>query len=150
MSPLADEPWFMDLFLSFKNPVLGVLAGAVLTAVLQSSSASVGILQALTSTGAVTYAAAVPIIMGQNIGTTVTALISSAGANKNAKRTAFVHLYFNLIGTLVFLCGFYGLHALLGFSFYNETANTFGIAIVHTIFNIVTTAILVPFNRVLE
>ena len=150
MSPLADEPWFMDLFLSFKNPVLGVLAGAVLTAVLQSSSASVGILQALTSTGAVTYAAAVPIIMGQNIGTTVTALISSAGANKNAKRTAFVHLYFNLIGTLVFLCGFYGLHALLGFSFYNETANTFGIAIVHTIFNIVTTAILLPFNRVLE
>ena len=150
MSPLADEPWFMDLFLSFKNPVLGVLAGAVLTAVLQSSSASVGILQALTSTGAVTYAAAVPIIMGQNIGTTVTALISSAGANKNAKRTAFVHLYFNLIGTLVFLCGFYGLHALLDFSFYNETANTFGIAIVHTIFNIVTTAILLPFNRVLE
>ena len=150
MSPLADEPWFMDLFLSFKNPVLGVLAGAVLTAVLQSSSASVGILQALTSTGAVTYAAAVPIIMGQNIGTTVTALISSAGANKNAKRTAFVHLYFNLIGTLVFLCGFYGLHALLGFSFYSETANTFGIAIVHTIFNIVTTAILLPFNRVLE
>ena len=150
MSPLADEPWFMNLFLSFKNPVLGVLAGAVLTAVLQSSSASVGILQALTSTGAVTYAAAVPIIMGQNIGTTVTALISSAGANKNAKRTAFVHLYFNLIGTLVFLCGFYGLHALLGFSFYSETANTFGIAIVHTIFNIVTTAILLPFNRVLE
>ena len=123
MSPLADEPWFMDLFLSFKNPVLGVLAGAVLTAVLQSSSASVGILQALTSTGAVTYAAAVPIIMGQNIGTTV---------------------------TLVFLCGFYGLHALLGFSFYSESANTFGIAIVHTIFNIVTTAILLPFNRVLE
>ena len=150
MSPLADEPWFMDLFLSFKNPILGVIAGAVLTAVLQSSSASVGILQALTSTGAVTYSAAVPIIMGQNIGTTVTALISSAGANKNAKRTAFVHLYFNLIGTLVFLCGFYGLHALLGFSFYNETANTFGIAIVHTIFNIVTTAILLPFNRVLE
>ena len=92
------------------------------------------------------YAAAVPIIMGQNIGTTVTALISSAGANKNAKRTAFVHLYFNLIGTLVFLCGFYGLHALLGFSFYSETANTFGIAIVHTIFNIVTTAIL-PASR---
>ena len=147
---LKDVPEFTQLFLMFRNPVLGVLAGAVLTAVLQSSSASVGILQALTSTGAVTYAAAVPIIMGQNIGTTVTALISSAGANKNAKRTAFVHLYFNLIGTLVFLCGFYGLHALLGFSFYNETANTFGIAIVHTIFNIVTTAILLPFNRVLE
>ena len=150
MSPLADEPWFMDLFLSFKNPILGVIAGAVLTAVLQSSSASVGILQALTSTGAVTYSAAVPIIMGQNIGTTVTALISSAGANKNAKRTAFVHLYFNLIGTIIFLCGFYGLNALIGFSFFADTANTFGIAIVHTVFNVVTTAILLPFNRVLE
>ena len=150
MSPLADEPWFMDLFLSFKNPILGVIAGAVLTAVLQSSSASVGILQALTSTGAVTYSAAVPIIMGQNIGTTVTALISSAGANKNAKRTAFVHLYFNVIGTVIFLCGFYGLNALIGFSFFADTANTFGIAIVHTVFNVVTTAILLPFNRVLE
>ena len=150
MSPLADEPWFMQLFLSFKNPVLGVVAGAVLTAVLQSSSASVGILQALCSTGAVTFSAAVPIIMGQNIGTTVTALISSAGANKNAKRTAFVHLYFNLIGTVVFLLGFYGLNALIGFSFFNETANTFGIAIVHTVFNVVTTAILLPFNRALE
>ena len=150
MSPLADEPWFMDLFLSFKNPILGVIAGAVLTAVLQSSSASVGILQALTSTGAVTYSAAVPIIMGQNIGTTVTALISSAGANKNAKRTAFVHLYFNVIGTILFLCGFYGLNALIGFAFFNDTANTFGIAIVHTIFNVVTTAILLPFNRLLE
>ena len=150
MSPLADEPWFMDLFLSFKNPILGVIAGAVLTAVLQSSSASVGILQALTSTGAVTYSAAVPIIMGQNIGTTVTALISSAGANKNAKRTAFVHLYFNVIGTILFLCGFYGLNALIRFAFFNETANTFGIAIVHTIFNIVTTAVLLPFSGALE
>ncbi len=140
----------MDLFLSFKNPILGVIAGAVLTAVLQSSSASVGILQALTSTGAVTYSTAVPIIMGQNIGTTVTALISSAGANKNAKRTAFVHLYFNVIGTILFLCGFYGLNALIGFAFFNDTANTFGIAIVHTIFNVVTTAILLPFNRLLE
>ena len=88
--------------------------------------------------------------MGQNIGTTVTALISSAGANKNAKRTAFVHLYFNVIGTILFLCGFYGLNALIGFAFFNETANTFGIAIVHTIFNVVTTAILLPFNRLLE
>lgn len=150
MSPLADEPWFMDLFLSFSNPILGVIAGAVLTAVLQSSSASVGILQALTSTGAVTYSAAVPIIMGQNIGTTVTALISSAGANKNARRTAFVHLYFNIIGSCVFLAGFYGLYAIFQFSFFNEVANTFGIAVVHTIFNVVTTAILLPFNRVLE
>ena len=150
MSPLADEPWFMQLFLAFSNPIFGVIAGALLTALLQSSSASVGILQALTSTGAVTYSAAVPIIMGQNIGTTVTALISSAGANKNARRTAFVHLYFNVIGTLVFLALFYGLNALFSFSFFNETANTFGIAIVHTVFNVVTTALLLPFNRVLE
>ena len=150
VAPLRESAVFQNLFVTMTNPILGVLVGVVVTVIIQSSSASVGILQALTSTGAVTYAAAVPIIMGQNIGTTVTALISSAGANKNAKRTAFVHLYFNLIGTLVFLCGFYGLHALLGFSFYNETANTFGIAIVHTIFNIVTTAILLPFNRVLE
>ena len=150
MSPLADEPWFMDLFLTFKNPALGVIAGAVLTAVLQSSSASVGILQALTSTGAVTFSAAMPIIMGQNIGTCVTALISSMGANKNARRTAFVHLYFNVIGTVIFLGGFYGLNALFHFAFFNATANTFGIAIVHTCFNLVTTAVLLPFNRVLE
>ena len=148
--PLQNEAWFTSLFTRFSNPLLGVLVGALVTGIIQSSSASVGILQALSATGVITYGSAIPIIMGQNIGTTVTALISSAGANKNAKRTAFVHLYFNLIGTLVFLCGFYGLHALLGFSFYNETANTFGIAIVHTIFNIVTTAILLPFNRVLE
>ena len=150
MSPLAGEAWFMDLFLAFTNPLFGVVAGAVLTAVLQSSSAAVGILQALSSTGAVTFSAAVPIIMGQNIGTTVTALISSAGANKNAKRTAFVHLYFNVIGTVVFLCGFYLLHAIFQFSFFNDQINTFGIAMVHTIFNVVTTAILLPFNRVLE
>lgn len=150
MSPLADEPWFMDLFLTFSNPILGMIAGALLTALLQSSSAAVGILQALTSTGAVSYSAAVPIIMGQNIGTTVTALISSAGANKNARRTAFVHLYFNVIGSVVFLTLFYGLNALLHFGFFGDTANTFGIAIVHTVFNVVTTAILLPFNRVLE
>ena len=147
---LADVPAFRQLFIAFQNPVLGLLAGAVLTAVIQSSSASVGILQALAVTGQVSYGAAIPIIMGQNIGTTVTALISSAGANKNAKRTAFVHLYFNVIGTILFLCGFYGLNALIGFAFFNETANTFGIAIVHTIFNVVTTAILLPFNRLLE
>lgn len=150
MSPLADEPKFIELFLAFSNPLLGVLAGAVLTAILQSSSASVGILQALSSTGAVTYSAAVPIIMGQNIGTTVTALISSAGANKNARRTAFVHLYFNVIGTVFFLTGFYGLNALIHFAFFDQVANTFGIAIVHTVFNVVTTAILLPFNKLLE
>ncbi len=114
MSPLADEPWFMDLFLSFKNPILGVIAGAVLTAVF---AVLVGLrrypAQALTRTGAVTYSTAVPIIMGQNIGTTVTALISSAGANKTQSAPPFVHLYFNVIGTILFLCGFYGLNALI-------------------------------------
>lgn len=150
MKPLANEPWFAALFLRFTNPALGVLAGALLTALLQSSSASVGILQALCATGAVSYSAAMPIIMGQNIGTTVTALISSAGANKNARRTAFVHLYFNVIGTVVFLTGFYALNALLHFSFFHQTANTFGIAVVHTLFNVITTALLLPFNRLLE
>ena len=150
MSPLAEEPWFADLFLAFSNPVLGVLVGALLTAVIQSSSASVGILQALCMTGAVSYSSALPIIMGQNIGTTVTAMIASAGANKNARRTAFVHLYFNVIGTVIFLTGFYLLNAIFQFPFYHETATTFGIAIIHTTFNVVTTAALLPFNRVLE
>ena len=150
MSPLANEPWFMDLFLSFSNPLLGMLAGAVLTAVLQSSSAAVGILQALSATGAVTYASAMPIIMGQNIGTTITALLSSTGATKNAKRTAFVHLYFNVIGSVVFLGGFYGLNALIHFSFFHSVTDTFGIAIVHTLFNVITTALLLPMNRLLE
>ena len=150
MSPLAGEPWFMKLFLSFSNPLLGMLAGAVLTALLQSSSAALGILQALSATGAVNYASAMPIIMGQNIGTTITALLSSTGANKNAKRTAFVHLYFNVIGSLVFLGGFYGLNALIHFSFFNDPTDTFGIAVVHTLFNVITTAILLPANRWLE
>ena len=150
MSPLAGEQWFMELFLSFQNPLLGMVAGAVLTAVLQSSSAAVGILQALSATGAVTYASAMPIIMGQNIGTTITALLSSTGANKNAKRTAFVHLYFNLIGSLIFLAGFYGLNALIKFSFFGAATDEVGIAIVHTLFNLITTCILLPFNRLLE
>ena len=149
-APLADAPWFGELFLAFTNPVLGVLVGALLTAIIQSSSASVGILQALsTSTGAVSLAAAMPIIMGQNIGTTVTALISSAGANKNARRTAMVHLYFNIIGTAFFLAGFYALNAVFHFPFYHDQANAFNIAVVHTVFNLVTTAILLPFNKVL-
>ncbi len=150
MSPLAGEQWFMDLFLSFQNPLLGMLAGAVLTALLQSSSAAVGILQALSGTGAVTYSSAMPIIMGQNIGTTITALLSSTGANKNAKRTAFVHLYFNLIGSLVFLGGFYGLNALIHFSFFDMATDTFGIAVVHTLFNVITTALLLPAASWLE
>ncbi len=150
MKPLAGEPWFMELFLSFTNPILGMIAGAVLTAVLQSSSAAVGILQALSATGAVTYASAMPIIMGQNIGTTITALLSSTGASKNAKRTAFVHLYFNLIGSVVFLCGFYALNAVIGFSFFDAPTDTFGIARVHTLFNLITTCVLLPFNKLLE
>lgn len=150
MNPLADEPWFMNLFLSFQNPLLGMIAGAVLTALLQSSSAAVGVLQALSATGAVTYSSAMPIIMGQNIGTTITALISSTGANKNAKRTACVHLYFNLIGSLVFLTGFYGLNALVHFSFFHQATDTFGIAVVHTLFNLITTALLLPAARWLE
>ena len=149
-APLADAPWFGDLFLAFTNPILGVLVGALLTAIIQSSSASVGILQALSlSTGAVSIAAAMPIIMGQNIGTCVTALISSAGANKNARRTAMIHLYFNIIGTTVFLTGFYALNAVFHFSFYYEQANAFNIAVIHTVFNLVTTAILLPFNKLL-
>ncbi len=150
MSPLAGEQWFMNLFLSFQNPLLGMLAGAVLTALLQSSSAAVGVLQALSATGAVTYSSAMPIIMGQNIGTTITALLSSTGANKNAKRTACVHLYFNLIGSLVFLGGFYGLNALVHFSFFNMATDTFGIAVVHTLFNLITTALLLPATNLLE
>ncbi len=150
MSPLAGEQWFMDLFLSFQNPLLGMLAGAVLTALLQSSSAAVGVLQALSATGAVTYSSAMPIIMGQNIGTTITALLSSTGANKNAKRTACVHLYFNVIGSLVFLGGFYGLNALVHFSFFNQATDTFGIAVVHTLFNVITTALLLPAASWLE
>ena len=151
MAPLADEAWFLDIFVALsRNPLLGVLAGALLTALLQSSSAAVGILQVLSATGAITFSAAVPIIMGQNIGTTTTAVISSVGANKNARRTAFVHLYFNIIGTMVFLVGFYGLNALVHFPFYNDAVNTFGIAVVHTIFNVVTTLVLLPFSRVLE
>lgn len=149
-APLADAPWFGDLFLAFTNPILGVLVGALLTAIIQSSSASVGILQALSlSTGAVSIAAAMPIIMGQNIGTCVTALISSAGANKNARRTAMIHLYFNIIGTTVFLTGFYALNAVFHFSFYYEQANAFNIAVIHTVFNLTTTAILLPFNKLL-
>ena len=128
----------------------GLLTGLAVTAVIQSSSATTVMVVGFVNSGLLSLKQSIPVIMGANIGTTVTALISSAGANKNAKRTAFVHLYFNVIGTVIFLCGFYGLNALIGFSFFADTANTFGIAIVHTVFNVVTTAILLPFNRVLE
>jgi len=150
VKPLANVPEFTHILLMFKNPLLGMLAGLILTAAIQSSSASVGILQSLCVTGAVSYGAALPIIMGQNIGTCVTALLSSIGASKNAKRTAFVHLYFNIIGTAIFMIGFYALNAVLHFSFIDSIANPAGIAVIHSVFNIVATAILLPFHRVLE
>ena len=150
MKPLADMPWFSSLFLHFSNPILGVLAGAALTAIIQSSSASVGILQALALTGSVTYGSAIPIIMGQNIGTCVTAMISSVGASKNAKRAAFVHLYFNVIGVVLFLTAFYSLNALLHFEIIHDTVSVMGIAVIHSTFNVITTLVLLPFNRVLE
>ena len=150
VKPLADVPEFANILLMFKNPLLGMLAGLVLTAVIQSSSASVGILQSLCVTGAVSYGAAIPIIMGQNIGTCVTALLSSIGASKNAKRTAFVHLYFNIIGTAIFMIIFYVLNAVLHFSFIDSIANPAGIAVIHSVFNIFATAILLPFHSGLE
>ena len=150
MKPLADMPWFSSLFLHFSNPILGVLAGAALTAIIQSSSASVGILQALALTGSVTYGSAIPIIMGQNIGTCVTAMISSVGASKNAKRAAFVHLYFNVIGVVLFLTAFYSLNTLLHFEIIHDTVSVMGIAVIHSTFNVITTLVLLPFNRMLE
>ena len=147
---LADVPAFRQLFITFQNPALGLLAGAVLTAIIQSSSASVGILQALAVTGQVSYGAAIPIIMGQNIGTCVTALISSIGVNKNARKVAVVHITFNLIGTVVCLCLFYGLHAIFHFAFVATPINAVGISAVHTIFNVFTTALLCPFTKQLE
>ena len=150
VSGLKNVPEFQQLFLLFTNPILGVVAGAVLTAVIQSSSASVGILQALSSTGSVTYAAAVPIIMGQNIGTCVTAMLSSVGATKNAKRAAFVHLLFNIIGTIVCLILFLVGSAMFQPAILGEGATHFGIAICHTVFNIACTAILLPSGSLLE
>jgi len=147
---LRDVPQFQQLFLLFTNPVLGVVAGAVLTAVIQSSSASVGILQALSSTGAVSYAAAIPIIMGQNIGTCVTAMLSSVGTTKNAKRAAIVHLLFNILGTAACLILFLLADALFSPAILDEGATHFGIAICHTIFNVVCTAMLLPSGNLLE
>ena len=150
VKPLADVPEFTNILMMFKNPILGIVVGAVLTAVIQSSSASVGILQALSVTGAFTYNSVVPIILGQNIGTCVTAMISSIGANKGARRTAFVHLYFNLIGTFLFMTVYFGLNAIIGFDFANDVVGGAGIALIHTIFNIFTTLVLLPFTKALE
>lgn len=149
VEPLAELPEFKNMLVMFSNPFFGVLIGMLLTAVLQSSSASVGILQALSKTGSVTFATAIPIVLGQNIGTCVTALLSCIGAKKNAKRAAFVHLYFNIIGTVVVLLGFYGLNALLNFSFVDDIVGPADVAIIHTAFNLVATALLLPFSKYL-
>jgi phosphate:Na+ symporter len=147
---LKDVPAFHALFLLFRNPILGVLAGAVLTAIIQSSSASVGILQALAVTGQVSYGAAIPIIMGQNIGTCVTALISSVGANKNAKRAAMVHLSFNVIGTAVWLTVFCIVKAIFHPLLLDQPATLFGIAVSHTVFNVLCTVLMLPLSGFLE
>lgn len=150
VEPLAQVPQFTHLLMVFTNPILGMLVGAMLTAIIQSSSASVGILQALCATGSLSFGAAFPIIMGQNIGTCVTALLSSVGASKNAKRAALVHLYFNIIGTILCMIGFYSLNAFLHFGFLAQAAAPAGIAIIHSCFNIGATVILLPFARGLE
>ena len=150
VEPLKDVPEFVSILTMFSNPVLGVAAGTVFTAAIQSSSASVGILQALCLTGSVTYGTAIPIIMGQNIGTCVTAILSSIGANKGAKRVAAVHLSFNIIGTVIFLLAFYGINALVGFGFMGDVVNPANIAVIHSIFNIFSTALLLPFYKQLE
>ena len=150
VKPLADVPEFTGILTKFSNPVLGVLVGAVLTAVIQSSSASVGILQALSVTGAFTYGSVIPIIMGQNIGTCVTAMLSAVGGNKGAKRTAFVHLYFNVIGSVVFMLVYTILNAIIHFEFADEVIGVAGIAAIHSVFNVFATFVLLPFTKVLE
>lgn len=150
VSGLADVPEFQNILLMFSNPILGVLAGAILTGIIQSSSASVGILQALSSTGQVTFGTAIPIIMGQNIGTCVTALLSSVGTNKNARRAAVVHLCFNVIGTVVWLSVFCILNGIFHFAFVSQPTDQLGIAIVHTIFNVLCTCLMLPASGLLE
>lgn len=150
MKPLAESPEFQELFVMFSNPILGVLAGALLTALIQSSSASVGILQALCATGSIGVASVIPIIMGQNIGTCITAALASIGANRNAKRAAAVHLCFNIIGTILFITGFYLGDFIFDFAFVDQVATPVTIAVIHTTFNVVITAILINFINLLE
>lgn len=150
VSGLGSIPAFQNLFILFKNPILGLFAGAVLTAIIQSSSASVGILQALAVTGQVSYGAAIPIIMGQNIGTCVTAMLSSVGANKNAKRAAMVHLSFNVIGSVVWLAVFCVIKAVFTPVILNESASLFGIAVAHSAFNVLCTILMLPLTGFLE
>lgn len=149
VAPLADLPQFADLFAAISNPVLGVVVGAGVTAIIQSSSASVGILQALSTTGAITYSAAIPIILGQNIGTCITAFLSSLGGSKNARRTAMVHFYFNLIGSIAFLVAIYAVQYAVGFSFWENSIDKGGIANFHTLFNVTCTLLFLPFTGLL-
>ena len=149
MKFLKNEAWFAKLMVSFSNPIIGILVGAALTAIIQSSSASVGILQSMCSTGAVSFGCAIPVILGQNIGTCVTAMMGAIGANKNARRTAMVHLYFNLMGTLIFVVLFYGIGLFFPWKFLSSPCNEMNIAVIHTAFNIAATAILLPMNGVL-
>ena len=147
VSPLKGNPAFANILMMFENPILGILAGLVLTAIVQSSSASVGILQALTVTGAISYGAAIPIVMGQNIGTCVTALLSSLGANKNGKRAAVVHLSFNVIGVVLVSVIFYTLNAIINFAFTSVAIDAWGVALVHTLFKLVCVALISPFYK---
>ncbi len=149
MKFLKNEAWFAKLMVSFSNPFIGIAVGAALTAIIQSSSASVGILQSMCSTGAVSYGCAIPVILGQNIGTCVTAIMGSIGANKNARRTAMVHLYFNLTGSLIFMALFYGIGLVHPWQFLNDPCNEMSIAVIHTAFNVAATAMLLPLNKVL-
>ncbi len=149
MEFLESEPWFAQLMISFSNPIIGILFGAVLTAVIQSSSASVGILQGLCVTGAVTYGAAIPIILGQNIGTCVTAMMGAIGANRNARRTAMVHLLFNVVGAVMFAVVFYGLGMFIEWQFLGDAVQAWDISLIHTAFNVVATAVLMPLNGLL-
>ncbi len=151
VEPLAELPMFAEAFLAFSQyPLLGVLVGAVVTMIIQSSSASVGILQALTSTGVISFSMAFPIIMGQNIGTTITPVLASIGASKNAKRAAFVHVTFNILGTVIFMAGFYAINAIFPFSFFNDIADRGMIANFHSVFNITVTLLFMPFVRQFE
>ena len=149
MSFLKTEPWFAELMISFSNPILGIVFGAVLTAVIQSSSASVGILQGLCVTGAVTFGAAIPIILGQNIGTTITAIMGAIGANRNARRTAMVHMLFNVVGVLLFAIVFYGVGLFYEWPFLHDSVQAWDISLIHTFFNIAATAVLMPMNGLL-
>ena len=149
MAFLKTEAWFADLMISFSNPLVGILFGAVLTAVIQSSSASVGILQGLCSTGVVTFGAALPIILGQNIGTCVTAMMGSIGANRNARRTAMVHLLFNVVGVTIFVIVFYGLGLFIDWKFLSDSAAAWDIAVIHTCFNVAATLVLMPLSNLL-